>query len=331
MPALWGRACDVKRHMAAQRHTTALEQAARANWRVFTSDELCALGFTRHVIATMLARRQLHDRGRGLYVYGHPDLSWPGEFLLAQHMAGPHSYLTRGSGLAVAGLWRPYTREIHLAAPTRRRARDHVRIHFTRELPPPEEMRRDGPLRYPAVPRLLLEHAPASTPAQLDRLITKAIQQGRLDHALMRVVIERYPHRPGASALRAAYLAYLPRPGARSELERRFDRERQKRPWIPEPETNVIVEAGGIPWEVDRLWREHGVGLEIDGRQYHEALRDRDKDELKRAKLLTLGIQTLHVSDWRIEYGIADALGDLEAILRRAAGRPACEPARPRA
>jgi hypothetical protein len=288
-------------------------------------------------IRTMVDRGQLHQIHQGIYVYGHPDLPWQGSYLAAQYMAGEEAYLTHGSGLAVARLWRPYTRTIHVATSTGRRSRDGVVIHRTKVPPQPDEIRSDGPLRYAVLPRLLIELAPTSNPAQLTRLITKSVQQNKLDHALMRRILERHAGRPGAALVGDAYAGYLPRPSAKSELEARFDRELNGRPWIPDPERNVYIEAGGIRWEVDRFWPRYDVGVEVDGRSYHEALVDRDKDELKRAKLLTIGIQTLHISDWRIEYGISDALDDLEQIiaLRHArapqpgAPRPACAPGSP--
>ena len=289
---------------------------------MFKLEELRTLGFSPDRIRTMVARGQLHPIHRGVYVYGHPDLPWQGAYLAAQYAAGEEAYLTRGSGLAVAGLWRPYTREIHVTATSKRRSRDDVVIHQTSLPPQKDEIRSEGPLRRAALPRLLIELAPVSNPRQMDHLITKAVQQGKLDHELMRRILERHHGRPGVGLVTQAYAGYLPRPGAKSELEARFDRELRTRPWIPEPETNVYIEAGGIRWEVDRFWPAYNVGVEVDGRNYHEALRDRAKDELKRAKLLTIGIQTLHISDWRIEYAISDALDDLEQIIalrRRAA------------
>ncbi len=309
--------------MPPKRDTDALERAARACWRVFRLDELQGFGLSKQRIATMVARGQLHPIHRGVYIYGHRDLPWQGELLAAQYMAGEGAYLTRGSGLAVAGLWRPYIREIHVTTPTNRRSRDGVVIHRAKVPPAEDEIRTDGPLRYAALPRLLIELAPVSNPKQMGGLITKAVQKGKLDHDLMRRILERHQGRPGVALVMQAYAGYLPRPGAKSELEARFDTELKQRPWIPEPLRNVYIEAGGIRWEVDRFWPEHHVGVEVDGRNYHEALRDRAKDELKRAKLLTIGIQTLHVSDWRIEYAISDALDDLEQIIALRGGAPA--------
>jgi hypothetical protein len=307
--------------MSAKIDKEALERAARGNWRVFTTEELYAFGFTRHQIRTMVDRGQLHRHHQGVYIYGHPDLPWQGEFLAAQYLGGEGAYLTRGSGLAVMRLWRPYTREIHVTTTGHRRSRDGAVIHRTKLPPQPDEIKTEGPLRHARLPRLLLELAPASNQRQLTNLITKGVQQDKLDHALMRRVLERYAGQPGVVLLTAAYDAYLPEPTSKSNLERRFDRALAQRPWIPEPQRNVYLEAGGIVWELDRYWPEHGVAVEVDSRNFHTAVADRAKDELKRAKLATVGIQVLSVSDWRIDYQIDDALDDLEAILalRRAA------------
>jgi hypothetical protein len=308
--------------MSAKVPTDALDRAARATWRVFTIGELHEFGISRDQVRTMVARGQLHRLHQGIYLYGHPDAPWQAEFLAAQYLGGPGAYLTRGSGLAAMGIWRPYTREIHVTTGIDRRGRRGVVIHRTRVPPRPDELTADGPLRYARLPRLLLELTPVSNEHQLTKLITQGVQQNKLDHALMRVVLERYAGQPGIGLLTAAYAAYLPEPKAKSNLEARFDRELARRPWIPEPTRNAFLEVGGIRWELDRWWPEHGVVVEVDGRDFHTAVADRAKDELKRAKLLTVGIQVLTVSDWRIDYQIADALDDLEAILalrRRAA------------
>ena len=284
---------------------------------MFTLEELAGHGLSTRQIRTMVDRGQLHRLHRGIYVYGHPDLPWQGKFLAAQYVAGEGGYLTRGSGLAVTGLWRPYTRRIHVTGAAHRRSREGVIIHRATAPPEPDEIRTDGPLRYAALPRLLIELAPVSNAKQLNGLITKAVRQDKLNHELMRTILGRHQGRPGVALLTRAYAGYLPAPSNKSELEARFDHELATRPWIPEPQHNVYIEAGGIRWEVDRFWPEHDVGVEVDGRNFHEALADRAKDELKRAKLLTIGIQTLHISDWRMDYAISDALDDLELIIAR--------------
>jgi very-short-patch-repair endonuclease len=40
--------------------------------------------------------------------------------------------------------------------------------------------------------------------------------------------------------------------------------------WVPEPETNVRILVGGMPYEVDCLWREQRVVVELDGAAAHE-------------------------------------------------------------
>jgi very-short-patch-repair endonuclease len=65
------------------------------------------------------------------------------------------------------------------------------------------------------------------------------------------------------------------------------------------------------------------VILELDGRAYHRALEDRDKDNAKDIWVQTHQMSILRVSDFRWEYDRAGAIDDLLALLairrRRAA------------
>ena len=52
---------------------------------------------------------------------------------------------------------------------------------------------------------------------------------------------------------------------------------------LPQPETNVVIEG----FEVDALWRERRVAVELDSRAYHDNLvafeRDRERDRILNA------------------------------------------------
>ena len=74
-------------------------------------------------------------------------------------------------------------------------------------------------------------------------------------------------------------------------------------------------------WEVDRYYRREKVALELDGRNFHQAERDREKDRIKDAKLATEGILVVRITDARWNFDPDGALDDLAAILadRRAA------------
>jgi very-short-patch-repair endonuclease len=59
---------------------------------------------------------------------------------------------------------------------------------------------------------------------------------------------------------------------------------------LPRPEVNAIV-AG---YEVDMLWRSHRLVAELDGRDYHEARFETDRE--KDANLVAAGYRVLRVT-----------------------------------
>lgn len=237
--------------------------------------------------------------------------------LAAQFACGPTAYLTGTTALALHGLRKPYLREIHVC--TVGDARDikdpTFSLHRTTRPPEPDELCHLGPLRYAALPRALLELARTEPVERLTGWITEAIHQGKLDHDRLLAVLDRHRNRPGAKKLSAAYGYYLPRPSSKSGLERSFDRRVKRRPSIPGPERNTYIEAGGIRWEIDRYYARERVALELDGRNFHTAELDRERDRVKDAKLAAIGILATRITDWRWESDPDGALDDLEAIL----------------
>lgn len=69
-------------------------------------------------------------------------------------------------------------------------------------------------------------------------------------------------------------------------------------------------------WELDNYWPQYGLDVEPDGRPYHIAVRDIEKDRYRDAKLLTRGIQTLRFTDFRIEYDLAGCLDDIRGVMK---------------
>jgi very-short-patch-repair endonuclease len=69
------------------------------------------------------------------------------------------------------------------------------------------------------------------------------------------------------------------------------------------------------PYEFDCRWPNEGVILELDGRPYHRAIQDRDKDNAKDIWVQRQGERILRVSDFRWEYDQAGAVDDLLALL----------------
>jgi very-short-patch-repair endonuclease len=109
---------------------------------------------------------------------------------------------------------------------------------------------------------------------------------------------------------------------ARSELEIDFQTFLRQR-GFGRPEINAIVEVGGRRLEVDCLWRDQRVIVEVDSRRHHS---DWDASETDRARdraLIAAGYVPLRVT-WRALHLAADRLeAELRAALaRRAAPLP---------
>jgi hypothetical protein len=158
---------------------------------------------------------------------------------------------------------------------------------------------------------LLIELAARESSQELDRLITLAIRKRVLNLDKIQAALALQSRRPGLANLRAALANYMPRPDRKSELERAFDELLAQHPEIPPPQRNIHLHG----WEIDCYWPEQRLAVELDGRPYHLAVRDIERDRLKDAKLLKVGIRVLRITDNRFEYDARDALGDLFAAL----------------
>jgi hypothetical protein len=154
---------------------------------------------------------------------------------------------------------------------------------------------------------MLIEVAPLETHRELDRLITEGVRKSFLDLGKLALTVRR----PGTAKLRTALAAYLPKPDRKSGLERDFDKFLDQHREIPPPARNVYIDG----WEIDCYWPEHKLAVELDGRPYHIAVRDMEKDRLKDAKLLGIGIRTLRITDMRFECDRGGVLEDLLAAL----------------
>lgn len=131
------------------------------------------------------------------------------------------------------------------------------------------------PLTAPA--RTLLDLA-AVIPAQtLEQAVAEALARRLTSMTALRDALERAPRRNGAKALRALLDRKAMPAWTRSKAERLM-LALVRRHRLPEPTTNVQLEA----WNVDFLWRDQGLVVEVDSYGFHSSPaafeRDRRKD-----------------------------------------------------
>ncbi len=243
--------------------------------------QLLEFGVTRRGVEHRLAVGRLHVLHRGVYAVGHRVLSAKGHWMAAVLAGGPGAVLSHRSA---AALWniRPTARvRIDVTVGRNRRPRRGIEFHRT-ELPQDEKTTHEG-IPVTTVARTLVDLAATLDRARLEKALTQAEIQ-RLHTGLpLNAAVQRHATRPGVTKLAAAIdNTRWTENITRSELEDRFlaflDDAGIKR-----PETNAIIEG----LEVDCVWRDKKVIVELDGRGTHGTRqafeRDRERDRLLQA------------------------------------------------
>lgn len=280
---------------------------------VIDRQQLHGLEMSDKQIARGEATGVLHPLYANVWSVGHTKVSPVGRLIGALLSCGARPcFLSHRTAAALHGLRTVNVRAIditvvHGNVPKRK----GLRVHRTRQEPAAGEVRTRDLLRFSSVPRLLIELAPNETDRELDRLITEAARRRLIDPEAIEQALTRHARRPGVARLRTALTAYRPQPDRASELERAFDRWLQGHPAIPEPQRNVKIDG----WEVDCFWPDQQVALELDGRPYHVAARDMEKDRLKDVRLQLKGIRVMRVTDFSFSHDPSGMETDLTALL----------------
>ena len=104
-------------------------------------------------------------------------------------------------------------------------------------------------------------------------------------------MIDLHPHRSGVRALRALLEAGHAPARTRSPPEERL-LTLMRGAGLPEPEVNARLG----PWEVDFLWRERRLVVEVDGYASHSSPQAFERDRRKTAELQDAGLLVHRVS-----------------------------------
>ena len=305
----------------------ALARLASRQLGVVSGAQLDALGFTRAQVARRVAQGRLHRLFRHAYAVGHPRIVDRAHLLAALLSLGPDAFLSHRTAAAVWGLRAVNLRAIELTIPgTGGRHRSGLTVHRSACEPHDDDVRRRGELRLSSVPRMLVELAPIETPRELERLVTLAVRKrllrpdARDGRQTVEAALARHHTRQGMKRLRAVLAAYLRTEDYTSYLELAFDRLLAQHPDLPKPQHNVHIDV----WEIDRFWPDHNLVVELDGRPYHIAVADMERDRLKDIALQRLGLTPLRFTDARVEHDSPGVLRDLRHFLGRASPeRPA--------
>jgi hypothetical protein len=302
---------SVRGEQKAQRSRgwSTVADVARAQWGVISLEQLLEIGFSLGEVRGLVGRGFLVPLHRGVYAVGQLPQLTKGYLKAALLAVGCQAFLSHRTAAAVYGLREVSTRRIDVTVPARcRRSRGSLRLHRT-TIEPDTQIRNGLPVS--SFPQMLIELASQETSRELQRLITWGIRKSYLNLDEMRQALARNGRRAGLRKLRAALAAYLPTEDRKSDLERDFDAWLAEQPEIPQPKRNIHIDG----WEIDCYWPQYKLAVELDGRPYHIAAGDMEKDRVKDGKLLIIGIRTLRITDTRFNHDRTGVYEDLIAAL----------------
>jgi hypothetical protein len=166
-------------------------------------------------------------------------------------------------------------------------------VHPVRTLHPDDIDTHDG-IPTTSVARLLLDVAETAHQRQLETVLEAAERERVLDMRKVQELMDRSRGRRGLKPLNSLIAQFEePPPHIRSKLERRlFDLCR--RAGIPLPAVNIWVEG----CEVDMLWRDQRVIVELDSWEFHRTRAAFERDRARDVELQRLGYRVLRFT-WR--------------------------------
>ena len=271
-----------------------LAELAKRQHGVVSASQLHVLGYSRNSIARAARSGRLHRVHRGVYAVGHSCLSWHGHHHAAVLACAPGAVLSHASAGALWGLLSRRHGAIHVTAPTRRHAKDWVRIHHARLAT--EDLAICEAVPATAVPRTLLDLAADLSPDRLVRCVERAEELRLFDLRSTDALLARAGKHRGVGRLRRALRLYRQELAlTRSGLERRF-LELIRRAELPTPSMNHFVEG----YELDAYWPRERFAVELDSYGFHRSRAAFERDRLRQEELKLAGIEMVRVTDRRV-------------------------------
>jgi len=280
------------REVCSEHPDRAIAALAKRQRGVVARAQLRAIGLSRTAIDTRLRAGRLHPLYRGAYLVGHAGVLQGAREFAAVLVCGPDTVVSHRSAASLWSLLPHLPREVDITVAGRDcRRSDGIRVHRVGDLDVRDVRKLGGiPITTPA--RTILDLATTASSRELEQALAEAHARRLVRRTDLVSLLARVGPRPGAPALRALLDADAPAL-TRSQAEERF-LALVRAPELPAPESNVRVGRH----EVDFLWRDHGLVVEIDGFAFHSSRPAFERDRVRDAELASLGFRVIRVT-WR--------------------------------
>jgi very-short-patch-repair endonuclease len=303
--------------MSDRRLDLEIARLAARQHGVVTRQQLLAIGLGRGAIDMRLRTGRLHQLHVGVFLVGHTARAPLAREMAAAFACGEGAAISHRSAASLWSLAHTFaTDQVEVTvAGTRAPRRPGIRVYETRSIAPEDRGCIEGvPVTSPA--RTLLDIGRFLTVNQLEHVVADAERRRLVLRTQLVRELARHRGRRGVATLREV-LAGADPAFTRSVAERRL-LVLLRAASLPSPTTNARVGSH----EVDFLWREQRVVVEVDGFQWHSDRTAFERDRLRDAELQALGYRVLRVT-WRmIQREPRAVVARITATLRRAVDPP---------
>jgi very-short-patch-repair endonuclease len=287
--------------------------AARQHGRV-TLRQLEAIGIRGTSVKRRVASGRLVRVYRGVYAVGHVQRTREGRWIAAVMACGPGAFLSHLDAASLWGIYKSNRTTIHVTTRARSARRvPGIRIHRARRLDPADVTTKDA-IPVTTVARTLVDLSDVLPHDRLLRAMREAEYLKLLDRDTLIAAVQRANGRKHLRELTKAIERHTPGQIVRDELEHRF-LELVHQAGLPDPQTNVKVKTRRRTYEVDCLWPDQRVAVELDGRAAHVRAAAFEEDRARDAALTATGLRPLRFTWRRVTEEPGDVLAELKATL----------------
>jgi very-short-patch-repair endonuclease len=262
---------------------------------VVSREQLLQAGVSVGAISTRVSGHRLHRLHRGVYAVGHTALV-PLARETAALLACGGTARAAISHRSAAWLWRllaqePDAVEVTVAREARRK-RPGLRVHTSAALAAADVQRAFG-LRLTTPARTLQDLAEEATDRELERAYDEAVLQHLTSRVALLAAVRRLPGRRGARRLGTLLDRDAEPALTRSQAEERL-LALIRDAGLPGPQVNARIGA----YEIDFLWRQHRLVVEVDGYRFHSSRNAFERDRRRDAELQARGFRVVRIT-WR--------------------------------
>lgn len=260
---------------------------AARQWGRIAWWQLRNLGVPDGTIAAWIDQGYLHRVLPGVFAVGHPAPSTEADLAAALLYAGPGAMLSHGTAAWWRGLLDNNPSTIHVSTPRQPRSLPRIQVHRRRGC---ARVWHNG-LPVTTLPQTVVDFSANASLRGIRLLLAKADYNDDLDLEAIDAILGR--GRRGSAKLRLALERHRPELAAtKSRLERMFLEICEEQGW-PLPKPNVRV-AG---WEVDALWCDKRIAVELDGYGNHHSPAQLRRDRRKELALREAGLTPVRYSE----------------------------------